>query len=333
MDVNFALEDYEVARGFVLACQSYPVTDRVAVDLRSDRLIVPIQYTSGSAWSLLCLATSTATHIAEGALVPHPLFERHAATIERALDRDRRTRLLESVFRIASPKVYGEGAAEAGKAAFDALLGKPFALDQPGTVGTVGRESLALRHSARHHAIPRRTSTRCSRRSARAEREWRRRDRKPGSAFRPRSCSGSTQSFLFANAVMHTTGQAFMMAFQAGGPHAQDRGLEAIAYAWAEMKKIPATALWEKPQGKNEPLRMEKHFRIVPRGIGLVIGCCTFPTWNGFPGFFADLATGNAVVGEAASAGDPAAGAHGAHRARGAGRKRLRPERRHAGRA
>ena len=41
---------------------------------------------------------------------------------------------------------------------------------------------------------------------------------------------------------------------------------------------------------------MEKHFRIVPRGIGLVIGCCTFPTWNGFPGFFADLATGNAVV-------------------------------------
>jgi len=96
--------------------------------------------------------------------------------------------------------------------------------------------------------------------------------------------------------VMHTTGQAFMMAFQAGGPHAQDRALEAIAYAWAEMKKIPAKALWEKPQGKNEPLRMEKHFRIVPRGVGLVIGCNTFPTWNGFPGFFADLATGNAVV-------------------------------------
>ena len=31
MDVNFALEDYEVARGFVLACQSYPVTDKVTV--------------------------------------------------------------------------------------------------------------------------------------------------------------------------------------------------------------------------------------------------------------------------------------------------------------
>jgi ring-1,2-phenylacetyl-CoA epoxidase subunit PaaE len=32
MDVNFALEDYEVARGFVLACQSYPVTDKVTLD-------------------------------------------------------------------------------------------------------------------------------------------------------------------------------------------------------------------------------------------------------------------------------------------------------------
>jgi len=31
MDVNFALEDYEVARGFILACQSYPVTDSIAV--------------------------------------------------------------------------------------------------------------------------------------------------------------------------------------------------------------------------------------------------------------------------------------------------------------
>ena len=32
MDVNFALEDYEVARGFILACQSYPATDKVTVD-------------------------------------------------------------------------------------------------------------------------------------------------------------------------------------------------------------------------------------------------------------------------------------------------------------
>ena len=32
MDVNYALEDYEVARGFVLSCQSFPITDKVVVD-------------------------------------------------------------------------------------------------------------------------------------------------------------------------------------------------------------------------------------------------------------------------------------------------------------
>lgn len=36
MDANFALEDYEIARGFVLSCQSYPVTDKVVVDFDQD---------------------------------------------------------------------------------------------------------------------------------------------------------------------------------------------------------------------------------------------------------------------------------------------------------
>lgn len=36
MDGNFALEDYEIARGYVLTCQSYPVTDKVTVDFDQD---------------------------------------------------------------------------------------------------------------------------------------------------------------------------------------------------------------------------------------------------------------------------------------------------------
>jgi len=77
-----------------------------------------------------------------------------------------------------------------------------------------------------------------------------------------------------------------------------DRALEAIAYAWTEMTRTPATAVWEKPGPKpgSGPLRMEKTFTVVPRGVALVIGCNTFPTWNSYPGLFASLATGNPVV-------------------------------------
>src|SRR5215207_6474523 len=106
----------------------------------------------------------------------------------------------------------------------------------------------------------------------------------------------NARSHEMAQAVMHTSGQGYAMAFQAGGPHAQDRALEAVAYSYAEMTRHAAEAVWEKPQGKRPPQRMAKRFTIVPRGVALVIGCNTFPTWNSYPGLFASLVTGNAVV-------------------------------------
>jgi ring-1,2-phenylacetyl-CoA epoxidase subunit PaaE len=33
MDVHYALEDYEIARGFILMCQSYPATDTITIDV------------------------------------------------------------------------------------------------------------------------------------------------------------------------------------------------------------------------------------------------------------------------------------------------------------
>jgi phenylacetic acid degradation protein paaN len=228
--------------------------------------------------------------------VSHPFFERHRALLEQALKAIAERGYWSAFPESPSPKVYGEGAAEAGKAAFDALLNKPFPLELPGTTGTTGGE-----HSPYGFALgityPKVDLDRLFSAVARAEAAW----RKAG----PDAWVGvsleiltriNKRSFEIANAVMHTTGQAFVMAFQAAGPHAQDRGLEAVAYAWDEMRRVPAKAYWEKPQGKNEPLKMEKRYRVVPRGVGLVIGCNTFPTWNGYPGLFASLATGNAVV-------------------------------------
>jgi len=195
-----------------------------------------------------------------------------------------------------SPKNYGEGAADAGKTAFDKLANQRFPLTQPATIGQVGaeRSPYGIKLGITY---PKPDIDGLMAAVEAAEAGW----RKAG----PEAWVGvsleildriNKASFEMANAVMHTTGQAFVMAFQAGGPHAQDRGLEAVAYAWDQMRRVPARATWEKPQGKNAPLRMEKRFRIVPRGVALVIGCSTFPTWNGYPAIFASLATGNAVV-------------------------------------
>ena len=228
--------------------------------------------------------------------MPHPFFERHRPTLERALEAIAQRGYWSAYPESASPKAYGEGAAEAGKSAFEAFLNKPFPLDQPGTIGTVGAE-VSPYGMPLGITYPKARLDTLFAAIEKAQPSWRKAGPEAWAGVCLETLSRiNQQSFLFANAVMHTTGQAFMMAFQAGGPHAQDRGLEAVAYAWDEMRRIPARAQWEKPQGKNEPLKMEKRFRVVPRGIGLVIGCCTFPTWNGFPGFFADLATGNAVV-------------------------------------
>lgn len=225
--------------------------------------------------------------------MPHPLFDKHRATLERALTAIAERSYWSAFPESASPKVYGEGAADAGKAAFDALRDRPF---DPDAGASVGRErspfgfDLGITYPAQDlDGLFASIGT--------AQAQW----RKAGPEAWVGVCIEiltrlNQHSFLIANSVMHTTGQAFMMAFQAAGPHAQDRGLEAVAYAYDQMRRVPADSQWEKPQGKHDPIRMHKRFRVVPRGVGLVIGCCTFPTWNSYPGMFASLATGNAVV-------------------------------------
>jgi len=224
------------------------------------------------------------------------LFERHRALLDQALKAIAARGYWSAFPESPSPKVYGEGVPESGKAAFEALLNKPFPLKLPGTTGTVGEE-ISPYGMPLGVTYPKVDLDALFAAIAKAEEGW----RKAG----PEAWVGvsleivtriNKKSFEIAHAVMHTTGQAFVMAFQAAGPHAQDRALEAIAYAYEEMRRVPAKAYWEKPQGKNEPLKMEKRFTVVPRGVGLVIGCNTFPTWNGYPGLFASLATGNAVV-------------------------------------
>lgn len=105
----------------------------------------------------------------------------------------------------------------------------------------------------------------------------------------------SKRFFEIAYATMHTTGQSFVMSFQASGPHANDRALEVISLAYEELTRFSNELEWVKPMGKFD-LKLRKTYNTVPRGIGLVVGCSTFPTWNTVPGLFADLMAGNTAI-------------------------------------
>ncbi|PCG84162.1 phenylacetic acid degradation protein PaaN [Streptomyces sp. WZ.A104] len=233
-------------------------------------------------------------------LTPQQLSETHRPTLDQALDAIS-TRAYWSPHP-EHPKAYGEGGAPGslgaaeGKAAFDAVLNTRLDLAQPGTDGWAGGEispygpelGVEYPHADLDVLLPAMKAGMAAWRAA-------------GPEVRALVCLEilsriSARTHELAHAVMHTSGQAFMMAFQAGGPHAQDRGLEAVAYAYREQVRTPETADWAKPQGKRDPLKLHKSFITSGRGISLLIGCNTFPTWNGYPGLFASLATGNPVL-------------------------------------
>jgi phenylacetic acid degradation protein paaN len=227
------------------------------------------------------------------------LIATHAALLDRATGATRARTYFTAFAESPSTRIWGDTAPALGKAAFDALLGQPFAVETPGAVGRVAPEQspygIELAVTYPHllaDGVDALVET-----AKRGLPGW----RDAGPAARTAIALEivmriNARSFEFAHAVMHTTGQAFVMAFQAGGAHAHERALEAIAYAHEAMSQVPASVAWEKPRSKGEPQRMTKTFTIVPRGVALVIGCTTFPTWNSYPGLFASLVAGNPVV-------------------------------------
>jgi phenylacetic acid degradation protein paaN len=225
------------------------------------------------------------------------LFARHRATLEAALTACRTRGFWSPYPEVPSGKVYGETAKAEAEAAFARLRGTLFPLDQESRGEPVGEEVSPWTGEPLGIRYPRGEVEALVAAAERARGAWAAApvEIRVGIALEILARL-NRDSFLMANAVQHTTGQSFVMAFQAGGPHAQDRGLEAVALAFEEMTRFPTRALWEKPQGKAPPIRLDKEWRRVPRGIGLVIGCSTFPTWNGYPGLFASLVTGNAVI-------------------------------------
>lgn len=225
------------------------------------------------------------------------LYHKHAELLNKAAKAVR-----ERVFFAAYPEHpsvenYGEAASDQGKENFDKLLNKPFdELHQEGAKNSIGEEISPFTQKPLGITYPSFSVDLLISRATEAARDWKKLSPEERSGLLIETLERVKKRFFeIAQATMHTTGQGYMMAFQASGPHAADRALEAIALGYEEQTRFPKEVVWEKTAGKSTT-RLRKQWRPVPKGIGLVIGCSTFPTWNSVPGIYANLVTGNPVI-------------------------------------
>lgn len=225
------------------------------------------------------------------------LFQKHQATLQQAVKALHNRTFYAAFPENPSPAVYGETADADGKAWFAEMCGRKFTeLKQQGEDGWAGQEESPYLQEPLKVDYPILAVAKLVNRSKASFQSWRKVSVDDRAGILMESLDRMKARFFeIAYATMHTTGQGYMMAFQASGPHAADRALEAIAAGYEELNRFPASAIWDKPMGKFN-LQLKKEWRAVPKGISVVIGCSTFPTWNSVTGIYGSLVTGNPVI-------------------------------------
>ena len=196
-----------------------------------------------------------------------------------------------------NPKAYAEDGNEAGKTAFSKQLNENFTeLDSTDSIGWIGTEVSPYMQVGLGVHYPQFSVDALISKANAAKSAWISIPAEKKALILVEMLDAVKERFFeIAYATMHTTGQSFVMSFQASGPHANDRALEVIAMGLQELSRFDADVNWVKNMGKFD-LTIKKNFKPISKGIGLVIGCSTFPTWNTVPGLFANLIAGNVSI-------------------------------------
>jgi len=225
------------------------------------------------------------------------LFNKHQPVLSKAIEALHARTFYSAFPEQPTPAVYGETADADGQAKFKNQLGKKFEeLKQSNPQGWGGQEESPYTQEPLGVSYPLFSVNSLIENSKQVFTPWRKTSMLDRAAILMESLERAKKRFFeIAYATMHTTGQGYMMAFQASGPHAADRALEAIAAGFEELNRFPAHATWDKPMGKFN-IKLNKEWRSVPKGISVVIGCSTFPTWNSATGIYGSLMTGNTVI-------------------------------------
>lgn len=192
-----------------------------------------------------------------------------------------------------------------GRTAFEAHLGdrqasgsqRRFSLDQPGQVGWLGEEISPYTQEPLAIDYPRADVDALFEAATVAMPAWSQAsiETRMGTLMEVLDVLYRDHLFELTHAVMHTAGQSYNMAYAGSGVNALDRGIEALVYAEQAMRAVTPHAHWERNFGPSE-IRLEKTYRIVPRGVAVCFTCASFPTWNAWPSMLASLATGNPVI-------------------------------------
>jgi phenylacetic acid degradation protein paaN len=226
------------------------------------------------------------------------LFDHHRSVFERA-QQACRDRACWSPYPEMPDKYPDSAQAQArGREAFSAhLLARQFELDQPGTVGWLGEEVSPYTQQALDILYPQAQVDALFDAATAAMPRWSQAtiETRIGVLMEVLDVLYREHLFEIVHAVMHTAGQSYNMAYAGSGVNALDRSIEALVYAEQAMRSVTPTARWERRFGPTQ-VRLDKSYRLVPKGVAVCFSCASFPTWNAWPSMMASLATGNAVI-------------------------------------
>jgi len=228
----------------------------------------------------------------------HSLYDKHKDIIDNAIKAVHKREFFSQYSEMPSPQVYGETAEADQKKAFETQCSNKFErLKQNHDTWMVSDEQSPYTQEKLGISYPTLADSNAYvKLGLEAWSDWKQTDAKTRAGILLESLERLKLHFHeIAFATMHTTGQSYMMSFQASGPHAAERALEAIALGYQELTRFPHKLTWEKPVGKSN-VKLEKFYKTVPKGVSLSIGCATFPIWNTIPGLYGSLIAGNPVI-------------------------------------
>ena len=225
------------------------------------------------------------------------LYEQHLPVLERARQACQERHCWSPYPEMPGKYPDAERAQAEGLRAFEAQLGRSgqrrrFELDLPGQIGWLGEEVSPYTQQPLEIDYPQCDIDVLFSAATQAIEAWAQAsiETRLGVLMQVLDVIYREHLFEMTQAVMHTAGQSYNMAYAGSGVNALDRGIEALVYAEQAMRSVAPSARWERSFGPSQ-IRLDKTYRLVPRGVAVCFACASFPTWNAWPSMMASLAT------------------------------------------